>query len=232
MSAARQPAAFDGFGPDARSFLVGLEEDNSKAYFDTNRAIYDEHVAGPMKSFVVAVGERLADAVEHDLSYEPRVGRSLFRINRDLRFSKDKTPYQTHLDAIWWTGEVPKESPAFILRITSDEILTGAGMHGLRGEPLERYRDAIAGAPGASLAETVARLENGVGADRSEPSRKRVPKGYPADHERADLLVRDGFHVSVTEPVPSCFEHDRFASWATERLARFADLQTWFVRHV
>ncbi|MFK8022785.1 MAG: DUF2461 domain-containing protein [Ilumatobacter sp.] len=226
------PGPFGGFGPDALDFLRGLAADNSKAYFDAHRPIYESQIAAPMKSLVVEVGGRLAKVVDHDLQYEPRVGRSLFRINRDLRFSADKTPYQTHLDAIWWTGKVPKQSAAFILRLTPDSLLTGAGMRGLAGASLSAFRNAVAREPGVELAELVGALEREPGATRSDPSRKRVPKGFPADHQRADLLVCDGFHMSVEEPLPGTFVDVSFARSAADRLARFAALQTWFVAHV
>ena len=85
-------AAFSGFGPDGLAFLDGLAGDNSKAYFDAHRTTYEQQVCTPLKSLVVALGEQLRNRVSDDISFEPKVGRSMFRINRDLRFAKDKTP--------------------------------------------------------------------------------------------------------------------------------------------
>lgn len=91
-------AGFAGFGDDAIGFLAGLEADNTAAYFQANRRVYDEQVRGPLQQLCVAVGERLAAGLVPEIRYEPKVGKSMFRINRDLRFSKDKTPYHPHLD--------------------------------------------------------------------------------------------------------------------------------------
>ena len=230
------PAAlgdFRGFGPDAMSFLEGLDADNSKSYFDANRTIYDEQVALPLKQLVVAVGDRLVESVAPGIEYEPKVGRSLFRINRDLRFGKDKTPYNTHLDAVWWQGEHTKTSPGYIMRIMSDSTLTGVGIYGLDGDRLTRYRDAVVGRPGEQLAAIVSGLEGSVrGASMSEPSRKRVPKGYDPEHPRAAYLLHDGFHVSARAATPASITSARFATWVADRLATYAELHRWLVDNV
>ena len=83
---------FTGFGVDAMRFLAGLEANNTKPYFDEHRSLYQRQVRGPLQELCVAVGERLADTVAPNISFAPKVGRSMFRINRDLRFAADKTP--------------------------------------------------------------------------------------------------------------------------------------------
>jgi uncharacterized protein (TIGR02453 family) len=96
--------AFTGFPPSGIDFLADLAADNTKAYFDANRETYAHDVAAPLRALVVAVGQRLRDRAGRDVCFEPAVGKSLFRINRDTRFSADKTPYHPWVDAIWWAG--------------------------------------------------------------------------------------------------------------------------------
>jgi uncharacterized protein (TIGR02453 family) len=93
---------FTGFPPSGIAFLAGLSADNTKAYFDRNRGTYANDVAAPLRALVTAVGERLRDTACPDLCFEPSAGKSLFRINRDTRFSADKTPY--HL----WVPHQPR----------------------------------------------------------------------------------------------------------------------------
>jgi len=100
---------FTGFPPAGTGFLGGLAADNSRAYFDANRGSYANDVAAPLRALVIAVGERLRDTAVPDLCFDPSVGKSLFRINRDTRFSADKTPYHPWADAIWWAG--PGDAP-------------------------------------------------------------------------------------------------------------------------
>jgi hypothetical protein len=82
---------FSGFPPSGIAFLAGLAADNTKAYFDRNRGTYANDVAAPLRALVVAVGQRLRDRAGRDVCFDPTVGKSLFRINRDTRFSADKT---------------------------------------------------------------------------------------------------------------------------------------------
>lgn len=221
---------FDGFGPDAVGFLRGLEADNSKAYFDDNRDVYDTQVRRPLQQLCVAVGDRLAAGPAPDIDYEPKVGRSMFAINRDLRFGKDKTPYHPHLDLAWWQGEHPKSSPSFIMRIRHDETLTGVGVFAFAGEHLDRYRAAVVADSGAELARIVDSITGAVPtASLSEPSRKRVPRGFDADHPRADYLLHDGLHLSGVEPTPDSITTAAFADHVADRLAAYVELHAWLV---
>jgi uncharacterized protein (TIGR02453 family) len=92
--------AFAGFPPEGLAFLEGLGRDNTKAYFDAHRATYESALLEPAKAFVVALGEELRARVSPGIRAEPRVNGSILRINRDTRFSADKTPYKDHLD-LW-----------------------------------------------------------------------------------------------------------------------------------
>lgn len=78
--------AFTGFPPTGIDFLAGLAADNARTYFNANRDTYANDVAAPLRALVVAAGERLRDTAVPDLCFEPGVGKSLFRINRDTRF--------------------------------------------------------------------------------------------------------------------------------------------------
>lgn len=225
--------AFAGFGPDAIEFLRGLEVDNSKQYFEAHRTIYKDQIHAPLKDLVVAVGERLADGVAPAIEFEPKVGRSMFRINRDLRFSKDKTPYHPHLDLAWWQGDVPKASPGFILRIRHDEVLTGVGVFGMADDRLDRWRAAALADAGAELDRIVADVTAPpIDARVSDPSRKRVPRGFDADHERSRWLLHDSLHVSSTHPTPSSVTSPDFADWVVAHHAELAPLHRWLVTNV
>ncbi|HUG84711.1 MAG TPA: DUF2461 domain-containing protein, partial [Euzebya sp.] len=214
--------------PDTWAFLSQLEADNTKVWFDRNRARYDAHVATPCKALVSDLAEVLPDRLHPDLRIEPTVGRSLFRINRDTRFAADKTPYKTHLDFLFWVGDgPPRASPAFIMRLTAQSVLIGGGQMGLRGPALDAYRAAVADTGrGAALRRTVDGLL-AAGADLSEPDRKRVPAPYPADHPNADLLRRDGFHLTQTHPHPPSLQTPAYLGWCATALEPFAPVVSW-----
>jgi len=106
---------FAGFPPEGLAFLDGLARDNTKAYFDAHRATYESALLEPAKAFVVALGEELHTRVSPAIRAEPRVNGSILRINRDTRFSADKTPYKDHLTS----GSGRATGPAESARATS-----------------------------------------------------------------------------------------------------------------
>jgi uncharacterized protein (TIGR02453 family) len=216
------------FGPETWAFLDGLAADNTKATFDANRSTYQAHVTEPSAALVGVLADLLPAQVHPGLRAEAKVGRSLFRINRDIRFSKDKTPYKTHLDFLFWIGDGPPRSqPVCILRLTSSEVVLGAGQAGLRGPDLQRYRDRLDDdAEGARIAAIVASLRS-KGSELSEPDRAKPPRPHPVDHPNAELLRRDGFHLSSAHPHPAGVDSTRFPAWCTTRLAPYRPLLEW-----
>lgn len=87
---------FKGFSEETIGFLTDLKKQNKKAWFDRNRHIYETHIMKPAKAFVVAMGEKLK-RLSFGILAVPKTNRSIFRINRDMRFSSEKSPYKTHL---------------------------------------------------------------------------------------------------------------------------------------
>lgn len=170
----------------------------------------------------------LPERVHPELRAEAKVGRSMFRINRDTRFAKDKTPYKTHLDFLFWIGEgPPRDQPACILRLTATEVLLGAGQMGLRGPTLDRYRQRVDDpADGSRLAAIVAKLTD-KGGELSDADRMNPPRPFPATHPHAELLQRDGFHVSTRRTHPRSVTTTRFPAWCATRLAPYRELLDW-----
>ena len=98
---------FTGFPQDGLQFLAELEENNERPWFEANKARFEEGLLQPAVAFVEIIGKRLQEEISAGIQYDPRTNGSgsLMRIYRDTRFSKDKTPYKTHLDGLFWSGE-------------------------------------------------------------------------------------------------------------------------------
>ncbi len=171
---------FAGWPKPALQFFHGLKKDNSKAFFEAHRQVYEEQVRQPM--------EALLAEIERDLG--PDIEVKIFRLNRDLRFSPDKRPYKEHLGAYLSSG-----ATGLYLQVSADGLYVAIGTHELAPDQLTRYRDAVAGKNGEKLARIVAALTQ-EGYEVTEPSFKRVPTGYPADHPRGDLLRCKGLMAS------------------------------------
>jgi uncharacterized protein (TIGR02453 family) len=171
------PNEFHGWPEDFQRFFIGLELDNSKRYFDANRSLYEKAVKAPM----VALIESLAD------DFGP--GR-VFRINRDIRFSKDKSPYKTNIAAYTTSG-----SNGGYLSLDARGLTVASGRYEITPEQLAKYRERVAAErTGAPLSAIVAKLET-AGYTRSGEELKRVPAGLPQDHPRASLLRHKRLYI-------------------------------------
>lgn len=173
---------FQAFPPQILAFLRDLKVNNSRDWFEANRAAYQTFYKGPAEAFA----RRMGEALEAQLG-EP-VRTKIFRIHRDVRFSKDKSPYAPHLH-IGFHTEASGLEPALFFGLETDRLVLGAGVFELGGARLDSWRAATAGAFGEALAEVLADLSL-QGFRIGEPELKRVPAPYAADHPRAELLRR------------------------------------------
>ena len=181
---ATETVSFAGFRPEAIQFLVDLAAHNDRTWFQPRKAEYERLLKEPMELLVADLGERFrAQAIP----LEPDPRRGVFRIYRDTRFSKDKSPYKTNVGAsIPWAGG---QGLGAYLHFQPGEMFIGGGMYQPERDRLEAFRKAVIEEPDrlrAALEDPafVATFE-GVS---SHESLKRVPPGYPADHPMADLL--------------------------------------------
>ena len=168
---------FEGFGAGACRFYEDLADNNSRDWFQANRDRYEAEVRAPL--------EYLLD----DLAGEFGEGK-VFRPNRDVRFSKDKSPYKTNAAAVI-SDEGDRRS--LYVQISAEGLLVGGGAYWLGGEPLERLRSAIDDdRTGAELEHIVADLEAAGAETGAHETLKTAPRGYAKDHPRIDLLRQKG----------------------------------------
>jgi uncharacterized protein (TIGR02453 family) len=172
--------AFRGWPAEAVEFYEGLEADNSKVYWTEHRAVYESAVHGPMAALVA------------DLANEFGEGK-IFRPYRDVRFSADKTPYKTAIAATVGSGYV---------HLSANGLMAAAGMYHLAPDQLERYRRAVAdGRTGPKLEGVIKTLRQAKVKVHGTDALKTVPRGYPKDHPRADLLRNKGLIAMKEWPV-------------------------------
>ncbi len=221
---------FKGFSRETFDFLNGLARNNSKEWFDKHRADYDEHYVAPAKLFVSAIGPKLK-AISKTVSVEPKVNGSIFRINRDVRFSKDKSPYKTNLDFWFWEGEHRGwDSPGFFLRLQPTTWIAGAGMHAFSAPQLAKYRAAVVDAKtGVELEAKIKSLGPLV---LGGAGRKKIPRGFDADHSRAHLLLHDGLHAFHEGPLPKSVHTEKFVDECLNIFRAAAPISRWLMKHV
>ena len=188
--------AFAGFQPDAIQFMADLAVNNERAWFQPRKADFERLLKEPMEQLVIAVGERF-QARGIPLLADPK--RSPFRIYRDTRFSRDKSPYKTHYAATFpWVegaggaGEGADDSPhgnGGYFNFQPGEMYAGGGMWMPEKPRLEALRRAILDDPDrvrAALEDPA--FVASFGGVRSHEQLKRVPPGLPADHPMADMF--------------------------------------------
>ena len=159
---------FSGWPAEALDFYQGLEADNSKSYWTSHKAVYEEQVLRPMTELVEQLAAELG---------EPKI----FRPYRDIRFSADKTPYKTHIGAT--------VGPHSYVQFSADGLAAGAGRWHLEPDELASYRAAVAAdSSGAEIAAIVADLEKAGVEVHGHGTLKSAPRGYSSDHPRIDLL--------------------------------------------
>jgi len=220
---------FEGFTRGTIPFLVGLAMNNEREWFEAHRSEYEADVMEPAKRLVVALGNRIRKFAPK-IQFEPKVNGSIFRINRDTRFSKDKTPYKTHLALWFWEGGTDGWGDSgFYFRLEPGVLILGAGRHGFEPDALAKLRRDIADAKkGASLEKAIAKVEK-AGYDLNEPAYKRVPKPYPPDHPRAELLKHGGLHVGLHTKVPRELTSASFADFCAKHFEKLVPVHRWLV---
>lgn len=183
----KEGALFQGFRPELFTFLQGLAANNSKTWFDAHRKDYEAYFKDAAQDFVASVSREMA-SLSPSLQAVPKVNGSLRRINRDIRFSKDKTPYHSHLHLVFWAGDHPNRSAGMHLIIQPNGIGYGAGHFGMTPNALAAYRTAVCD-PNKRKHLTAA-LEQAaqVGSTLEAPQLARLPKGFEAEDEWEHLL--------------------------------------------
>jgi len=189
---------FRGFTTEAIQFLVELAENNDRAWFQPRKADYERLLKQPFEAMIAALDARLA-ARGVPLQADPK--RSPFRIYRDTRFSKDKSPYKTHLGATFpWVGggagapdagshQERAHGNGGYFHFQPGDMFVGGGMWQMDREPLARFRALVRDDPDrvrSALEEPG--FVTAFGGANGHETLKRVPPGFPPDHPLADLF--------------------------------------------
>jgi uncharacterized protein (TIGR02453 family) len=175
---------FDGFGPKVKRWFQGLEADNSREYFAAHRDVFEEAVRDQMEALLTELRETFGGEVK------------LFRQNRDIRFSPDKSPYKTNTYGIVYGSDTAAQG--LYASISARGLVAGSGYHVMARDQLERYRDAVADdARGPELGKLVDKAQK-AGLEVWGESLATAPRGYPKDHKRIELLRRKSLALGNT----------------------------------
>lgn len=176
--------SFGGFPEAGIAFLRDLAANNDRAWFAKHRDLYKRALEGPGKNFCAAMEAALTRRFNR-----PFKGK-IFRLHRDLRFSHDKTPYNTHLRMAFFPQTDASPGFGFYFSLEVERVILGGGVMGFPKAALEAYRQSVAeDESGAQLERLLAALV-AAGFRLDAPELKRLPSGIAKDHPREALLRR------------------------------------------
>ena len=223
-------SAFSGFSKETINFYKQLKENNNKGWFEDHKSDFDNFVMTPAREFVAAMGERL-EKLSPNIHADPRVNKSIFRIYRDTRFSKDKTPYKTNLAMWWWEGEGPRmECSGYYMHFEPPNLMLGVGIYKFPKDMLKTYRDSVVDPiNGPALQQAIKEVSQQKKYSIGEKHYKRVPRGYDPDHENAELLLYNGLHAGYETDIPQVFYSEDLLDYCFDIYNDLYPLHKWLV---
>ena len=208
--------SFSGWPPAALTFYDELAANNTRAWWLDHKTTYDDCVKAPFLA--------LSEGIEREFG-----PMRLFRPNRDTRFAKDKTPYKTAAAAV----TEGRGGTHYYVSLSSEGLYAGSGYYQFAPDQLERYRVAVADARrGSAFAKAVDALRRQRYEVGAREAMKRVPRGYDADHPRADLLKLKGIHVGRSFGAPKWLHKPAARDKIVDAWQDAAPVNRWLDRNV
>ena len=188
------------FTPATIKFLKNLQANNNRDWFDEHKPAYEDAVRTPALHFIEAMADDIADISPHFRAVAKKVGGSLMRVHRDVRFGKDKRPYKTNI-GIQFRHARGKDvhAPGFYVHIAPDECFLGVGIWRPDSSALDLIRTAIA-ENSAAWIKASRDKQFAKNFSFSGDALQNAPRGYAKDHPMLDDLKRKDFIAIKTFP--------------------------------
>jgi len=226
-SNATTPPRFTGFADPQRRFFRALARNQDRDWFQAHKHEYEAGWLRPMQALLGEFRERIDPAFPQQPLGAPKV----FRIYRDVRFSKDKSPYKTHVGGYVGLGGVdagPSAPSPLYLHLGDSEVFACAGHYMMTPPQLARFRAALLddthGAALAAMLRGLVRAGYGTGA---RETLARVPRGVDAAHPRAELLRQKGLIVTFPTLPPRLLVERGLVTWLVKHAKRTAPVIEW-----
>jgi len=193
---------FEGFPSDGIRFLKRLKKNNNREWFNKYKTEYIDLVKLPMQSFIAALHLPM-EGIAPEIDINPT--KNIFRINRDTRFSSDKTPYKTNVAAVFHLRGHWQDSAGFYLHIEPGAIYVGGGLYMPNGDQLKLIRSAISDHADefCSIVESKT-FTSKFGALEGEKL-KRAPLGFPLDHPQIEWIKYKSYYTGYEWDEKECY---------------------------
>jgi len=209
-------AGFAGIPPEGLKFLRDLKKNNKREWFQPRVETYKEKVRAPMLELVKALHREMLRFAPDYVGEPPRC---LYRIYRDIRFSKDKTPYKTRVDALFWRNSLEKdEGAAYYISVSPENVFIGAGLYMPSPASLLAVRQSVASRAEEFRATFNSRKVRSSMGELKGTRLTRVPKGFSAADPAAELLKHKQFVLSATLTEPGLATSPRMFGELVKRM--------------
>jgi uncharacterized protein (TIGR02453 family) len=221
---------FEGFPKECITFFRDLKTNNNKQWFDHHKDEYIQYVKKPSESFVVAMGS-LLKKFSPDIIAIPKTNKSLFRINRDTRFSMDKSPYKTNLGIYFWQAPFSKmESSGFYFHLEPPNVMIAAGIYAMPKPTLSLYRRAISDDKiRKSLMKILHKILHAGDYIIGGKTYKKIPAGYDPHCKNPEMLLYSSLYAFIELKIPPQFYTSDCIDWCYAHFKLMSPLHSWLV---
>jgi len=218
--------SFIHYPKETIGFLKSIQKNNNKEWFDEHKDEYTKFILEPSRAFVEEMGEHL-QALVPTINAIPKINQSLFRIYRDIRFSKDKTPIKSKIGVIFWQGShIRMQSSCFYLHFSPKELLIASGIRTFDPDLLAAYREYIKVDKNREELHEILEVLRESGYVVSEPEYKRLPRGFDKEMSLeylARMKALAVFHTLKASTIAS----KQFIPELYRHYEQFLPLQQW-----
>ena len=214
-------------------FLTALSKNNTKEWFEKNRPRFDFEFLQPAIQFVIDLGEKLFE-LSPNIFAIPKIDKSIFRLHRDVRFSKNKAPFKTNLGLYFWEGKGKKmECSGYYFHIEPTLFFLGAGMYVFTKDQLRKYRELVSNpAEGKELNEIISKLLKNKKFQLGGKTYKKTPRGFDPDYKYNNLLLHSGLYIYYESKVFNELTKKDPAEFSFKIFKELSPIHNWLLKNM
>ncbi len=225
---------FEGFSAETVFFLKNLKENNNREWFLARKKDYSRKVLQPAAIFVAEMGEML-QKISPGVQADPKVNRSICRINRDTRFANVQEPYRTFLGIWFWEGiRKTKDSPGYYFELRPEQLFLSAGIQVFSRKAQHLFRKGVVDSKsGTELAKIINKIKENPDYRINEAYYKNIPEGYKVSDEKQKELIRfNSLLVNTEMSIPPELYNRNLLKLVFNIYKDWSPLYNWLTQYV
>ena len=218
------------FTKDTIKYFSRLKRNNNRKWYDAHREELEQNVMEPARIFIMHMGDCLRQ-IAPDIQAIPQIDKSIFRLHRDVRFSKNKAPYKTNLGIFLWEGPAKKmECSGFYLGIEPKLFFVGLGMYMFTPDQIKKFRETVYDTANAEELNKIIKNLKKKGYKINNTHFKKVPRGFEKEYKYADLLKYNGLYAFYeSDTLEELFETDQI-KFLYKKFKDMLPLHKWLLK--